>query len=69
MTLGKSLALAMGFVVAMALGVWVGPVSEGARPRSTVTTGPRLRRWRPARRRSRTRPRGRLLPPRAVVVA
>jgi hypothetical protein len=25
MTLGKSLALAMGFVVAMALGVWVGP--------------------------------------------
>jgi hypothetical protein len=25
MTLGKSLALAMGFVVAMALGVWIGP--------------------------------------------
>jgi len=25
MTLGKSLALAMGFVVAMAIGVWVGP--------------------------------------------
>ncbi len=25
MTLGKSVALAMGFVVAMALGVWVGP--------------------------------------------
>ena len=25
MTLGKSVALAMGFVVAMALGVWIGP--------------------------------------------
>ena len=43
MTLGKSLALAMGFVVAMALGVWVGPDSDGSGPRSTVTTRPRLR--------------------------
>ena len=25
MTLGKSLALAMGFVVALAVGVWIGP--------------------------------------------